>query len=412
MSAKKTLLIIDKNEQNRKCFCSLLGEEYHIAEAETVCVGKAFLEENRYSVSVILFNPYTSPADADSLLTLMRGRTFLFGIPVLILVEDTVFVEVDRWVKLGAVDFIEKPYHKEIIKNRISNAILLKDSMTFYGIEKMLKKLPSLIFLKDKEARYIFSTHYWHHLEHGDDPNWTIRGKTDPEIRKDTENAIEAQKADLEIIASGRGTSYTIEINADGIQDFLQVIKEPVFDEDGNVNGIIGLINNVTEHELLKKELEIKAVTDELTGLYNRVSFFDYLEKLRDEDLYPVSIISADCDNLKSINDTYGHTFGDEYIRKSVCLFKKVLPQNSRLFRVGGDEFVFILPSTSQEDARIFVEKMKKEAALFRVKDHAVSVSYGVSTMNGKEDSSEECVAHSDEKMYQEKRKKHTTENN
>lgn len=77
--------------------------------------------------------------------------------------------------------------------------------MTFYGIEKILKQLPSNIFLKDNEARYIFATKYWHHLKKTDDPNWSIRRKIDPEIRKDKQNAIEAHKKDLEIIETGKG---------------------------------------------------------------------------------------------------------------------------------------------------------------------------------------------------------------
>lgn len=93
--------------------------------------------------------------------------------------------------------------------------------MTFYGIEKILKQLPSNIFLKDNEARYIFATKYWHHLKKTDDPNWSIRRKIDPEIRKDKQNAIEAHKKDLEIIETGKGMTYTIEINEDGVQEFL-----------------------------------------------------------------------------------------------------------------------------------------------------------------------------------------------
>ena len=277
--------------------------------------------------------------------------------------------------------------------------------MTFYGIETILKQLPSNIFLKDNEARYIFATKYWHHLKKPDDPNWSIRGKIDPEIRKDKQNAIEAHKRDLEIIKTGKGMTYTIEINEDGIQEFLQIIKQPLFNEKGFVHGIIGLINNVTEHELLKKKLQEQAVTDTLTGLYNR-AYLDEFIKIHNDDCYPIAVISADCDGLKEINDTYGHIAGDEYIQATASLFQAVLPQECILFRMGGDEFLALLPSTPEENAQLLVEQLKEKQKNYRIKNQPLSVSFGVSVMNSREDSFHTCITDSDRKMYFEKRTK------
>ena len=55
-------------------------------------------------------------------------------------------------------------------------------------VERMLAELPSCIYLKDRECRYVFSTHYWTHLN-AEGEDWTIRGKTDLDIRKDKDNA-------------------------------------------------------------------------------------------------------------------------------------------------------------------------------------------------------------------------------
>ena len=170
----------------------------------------------------------------------------------------------------NTVDFITMPFQKATVKNRIENAIHIKDSASFYEMERMLKELPSNIYLKDGDGRYIFATHYWHHLDHSSNPDWTIRGKTDIDIRKDKENAKMAMENDMEIIRSGKGTHYIIEINVDDIREYFEVFKEPVKDENGNITGIIGLLNNVTEHENLKLQLKNAAIIDGMTGLYNR----------------------------------------------------------------------------------------------------------------------------------------------
>lgn len=93
----------------------------------------------------------------------------------------------------------------------------------FAFADRMLKDLPACIFLKDNEGKYVFSTQYWNHLDTKGDPNWTIRGKTDLDIRKDKKNAMKAMEADRRIIA---------------------------------------LINNITDYQLLKLELEKQAKTD------------------------------------------------------------------------------------------------------------------------------------------------------
>ena len=158
-----------------------------------------------------------------------------------------------RCIDEGMNDYISLPSPDEFVLLRVNNAIRSKDSATFAEIENMLKQLPSNIYLKDKEGKYIFATHYWHHLYSSDGSDWTIRGKTDLEIRTDKGNARLAMEADRIIIEYGEGTSYIIEEKSENGTEFLELIKRPVFDGNGNVNSIIDLINDVTDYQLLKK---------------------------------------------------------------------------------------------------------------------------------------------------------------
>ena len=136
-------------------------------------------------------------------------------------------------------------------------------------VERTLGALPSLIFFKDRNCRYVFSTKHWNHIN-ADGENWTIRGKTDLDIRKDKDNALLAMEQDRKIIETGIGSTYTIQEHVTGVAEYLEIIKRPVHGDDGDVVGIVGLINDVTEKEELRMRWERSAHTDALTGLSNR----------------------------------------------------------------------------------------------------------------------------------------------
>ncbi|MDE7178539.1 MAG: diguanylate cyclase [Lachnospiraceae bacterium] len=404
MNYLEKLIFID-NEQHCEELCRILDSKYDITIAGDMKAAGDILRQSKANVSALLINANLQN-EIWNAIEYVKNSNKLISIPILIFADENTPEDSFACLGSGVVDCICKPYISKIVKNRIANAISLTDSMSFYGIEALLKHLPSNIFLKDDECRYVFSTKYWHHLKKpDDDPNWTIRGLTDPEVRKDRDNALMAHKKDMEIIETGKGTTYTIEINEDGIQEFFQVIKQPLFNEEGFVTGIVGLINNTTEYELLKKKLREQAITDELTGLYNR-AYLDEFIKTHDDDYYPLGIISADCDGLKEINDTYGHTAGDEYIKAAVSLFKQVLPKDSIMFRMGGDEFVILLPATSKEAVMHAAEQLRDTEKTFHIKDQELSISLGISVMASRLDGFDVCVAESDKNMYLEKKGK------
>ena len=190
-------------------------------------------------------------------------------------------------------------------------------------------------------------------------------------------------------------------------KEYVQIIKEPIKNEKtGEVMGIIAIVSDVTKEEIMRRELRTKSITDPLTGAYNRVYFEEYIRNYLFEDAFPLSIISADCDGLKMINDQFGHQAGDNYINMAYSLLKETLPDNSVVFRMGGDEFLAILPTTKNKDARIYLELINKSASKYYTDDYDLNVSVGLYTMNDRTDSIDRCIAMSDKAMYEAKRKK------
>src|SRR5208282_3259761 len=109
----------------------------------------------------------------------------------------------------------------------------------------------------------------------------------------------------------------------------------------------------VLEYDEYKK-LQLNAVTDPLTGLYNRRLFSEAFEKeLNRARRYgsPLGLVTLDLHRFKEVNDKYGHPRGDEVLRAAAATLKKALRTSDSAFRIGGDEFALLLPQTDAAQA-------------------------------------------------------------
>ncbi len=151
------------------------------------------------------------------------------------------------------------------------------------SIKNVIRDIPTNLFLKDTECRYVFSEHYWDHLEHDESENWSIYGKTDLDIRKDKENARFAYEQDKMIIETGKGCRYVIEEKYDDKTDYLEIIKNPVRNENGEIIGIVGLINNITDIYFEEmNNVNSGGENDFMTGLYNKIGFLNHIDNIVD----------------------------------------------------------------------------------------------------------------------------------
>ena len=402
-STRRTILTLLDGHERGLTLIETLQESFNVVVSNTPEECLEIMHDRFNDLSCALIDVDVAEADDFSLLKAIVRETNFNTIPVLIVTRRMLTEEDMRCLEEGAIDFVTRPYFAKLLIKRVENAITCKRTDSFHALETMLSELPSNIFLKDAKGRYVFQTHYWGHNDMGDDPNWDIRGKTDLEVRKDKANAVKAMEADRKIIETGVGTDYIIEENTAGKQEFLELIKRPVFDKDGNVAGIIALINDVTERELLKRELEKHAHTDVLTGLGNHRSFDEYVQEIPHRSDFPIGVISADCDHLKVVNDTRGHLAGDEYLRLSALVVETSLPEGASAFRTGGDELLVFLPGMSEEQAEEVIERMRRQQQLFNVTEGSLSISFGAAVINGPEDSIIDAIDRADRAMYADK---------
>jgi|GEM_PF-2482737 len=182
----------------------------------------------------------------------------------------------------------------------------------------------------------------------------------------------------------------------------LEVTQSVIY--SGGKAHIVAFHRDVTERKQLERENLELTVRDEPTGLGNRRYIKQELEKLiRSGREYPISFISVDINDLKIINDTYGHTAGDRVIKIVADSLKESVRPLDHTVRMGGDEFLVVLPQTEEGTAQEIVARINAKL----INDEArrpIRVSMGVATAVKKDEDLEKYISFADEKMYENKR--------
>jgi diguanylate cyclase (GGDEF)-like protein len=168
----------------------------------------------------------------------------------------------------------------------------------------------------------------------------------------------------------------------------------------------------IIEYDELKK-LELNAVTDPLTGLYNRRLFGESFEKeLNRARRYsqPLGLVILDLHRFKEVNDKHGHPRGDEVLRAAAATLKKALRTSDFAFRIGGDEFALLLPQTDAPQALALSRRVEAVfAETLKPLQLAVSVSmdHGVAIFPQDAEQADQLVRIADERLYREKHANH-----
>ncbi|MBQ3280955.1 MAG: response regulator [Eubacterium sp.] len=314
------ILLIAENKDIIRSFTDMLSPAYNVNSVNSEQEGIEVLKKDIGVIAAVLIELKLARKSGFIFSDQIQDRFSMSDIPLIAITGEYPADEDMDCIEHGFFDIISEFSPEPLVYQRIRNAIRAKGSLSLTEVEKMLRELPSCIFLKDSQGRYVFSTQYWRHLDTGGDPNWTIRGKTDMDIRKDKENAKKAMEADRRILETGKGTEYVIEENEDGIKEYLQLIKRPVFDEDGRVNGIIALINNVTDYQLLKQKLEKHAKTDDqmITAMSNDYRIIFHVDLDKDECLCVRATEQTDGDIQEGSVFSFKEGF-DDYAKRYVA---------------------------------------------------------------------------------------------
>ena len=175
------------------------------------------------------------------------------------------------------------------------------------------------------------------------------------------------------------------------------------------ITNVIGIFRSRLDAQI-RRENYVLINMDALTGISNRRYLLDQFARELERTKrygYPLSIMLIDLDNLKKVNDQYGHAAGDEYLVSFAKRCASQIRSTDYFARFGGDEFIVLLVQTDRDQAKIVAERIRKSIEgmeLKRVKDKALtSISIGLTTTTKEADSPDELIKLADKALYQAK---------
>jgi diguanylate cyclase (GGDEF)-like protein/PAS domain S-box-containing protein len=199
---------------------------------------------------------------------------------------------------------------------------------------------------------------------------------------------------------------------------WVEIFTYPIFDEDGEVSHVIEYTRDITdrkrsdeERKTLIEELEYLSTVDPLSGLLNRRALMEFINSEVDRaKRYSrrLSLILCDVDNFKDINDTLGHSAGDEAIRAVSNVFRDVVRRADVVGRYGGDEFLVVMPETSSKGAeemagRLLEAVKEKPLKLAKRAKRTLTLSIGVASFDLKDESVDTLITRADAALYESK---------
>ncbi|WP_162551150.1 histidine kinase N-terminal 7TM domain-containing protein [Paenibacillus tepidiphilus] len=192
---------------------------------------------------------------------------------------------------------------------------------------------------------------------------------------------------------------------------YYQVRSSPVQNHNREYAGRMIVLIDVTERRLLQEKLLQLATVDSLTGIYNRTHFVERSRGLLEEakrTRTPLSIILLDIDFFKSINDRYGHQYGDLALQHITAVCGRHLRAGDIFGRYGGEEFVLCLPGISLKDAAMLAEAIRQDiehSPLYTMSGAIhVTASFGVVEARREYPALEEMLSEADHALYSSKR--------
>ncbi len=297
-----------------------------------------------------------------------------------------------------SVEALSIAFEEALMYKRLEMALRINRA----NYNTLLNNIPQKIFYKNRDSTYVLCNEAFAkdlNIKPGE-----ICGRTDYDFfpRKLAEKYI---NDDRRIMESGAAEDIEEKYIVKDNEVFVRTYKAPLKDEKGETIGIFGIFWDITARkkieeqlrilnkELLKSNKRLKqiALRDPHTGLYNH----RYLGEIIEAEFYrakryghPFSVIMLDIDYFKSINDVYGHQFGDLVLKQFARLLKKIVRRYDVVIRFGGEEFVIISSGIDKSSALLLAQRLLDAISLYNFGDkkHVVKLKLSIAVTSCPED--------------------------
>jgi diguanylate cyclase (GGDEF)-like protein/PAS domain S-box-containing protein len=401
-SGRETILVVDDEPLNIRTLSSLLKERFSIKISKSGSEALRILESEK--VDLILLDIMMPEMDGFEVAKRVKSSPNTHHIPIIFITAKRDHQTVIDGLKLGAVDFISKPFSREELLVRVETHTALHSlqnrlNLALQDAKLQLQLIDQYIsysktdlngYIKDVSTAFTKSTGYLRDELINKNHNIIRSGKTPKSLFADMWATI---------IDNNTWSGEIVNRKKDGSIYYINSKISPEFDRDGNKVGYVGFYEDITD----KKLIETLAQQDFLTKLFNRQKIDSILEnELERAKRYgeELSIMMLDIDHFKYVNDTFGHQTGDSVLVEFSRLMKTNTRKSDVVGRFGGEEFIIICPETSLDSALKVAEKIRDRVAGFeftQVKHRTVSI--GVSSYRVG-DEIKDLVKRADEALY------------
>ncbi len=302
-----------------------------------------------------------------------------------------------------------------IAENSVVEQELRRSESLFHAF---MDHAPFVAFMKNAEGKLVYYNQHLADRFSIGRQNWI--GKTDAELWP-VELAEKIRRNDLSVLRDWRTVVVDEQANpTEAVATLWRSYKFPFRDVNG-VEYVAGFAVNMTAEREAEEQIQIfqeallaanaklqaMATTDDLTNLLNRRAFETALERefamwLRNP--LPLSLLIVDIDDFKSFNDSFGHEEGDRVLRHVGGVMQRCFRSSDIVARYGGEEFAVLLPNTSRPAAADSAERLRLAVGNIEIGPRRVSISVGLSTLNGSPWTKSEFVRRADEALYAAKR--------
>lgn len=197
--------------------------------------------------------------------------------------------------------------------------------------------------------------------------------------------------------------NHTILISKDGLETSIEDSAAPMKDDKGSMFGVVLVFRDCTEKREKQIKIEYLSYHDSLTGLYNRRFYEEELRRLDIERNLPIALDMADVNGLKLVNDAFGHNAGDELLRKVASIIKAECRADEIVARIGGDEFVLLLPKTDLKAANQLMERISAAIMNEKIDPIVLSVYMGCSVKKVVSENMNGVFKEAEDDMYRRK---------
>jgi len=298
--------------------------------------------------------------------------------------------------QITVLENLNQKLQKELKFQKENQKEIRKNEEKFRDLTEML---PEMVFEADRVGKITFMN------QRGIE----MLGYTRKEILKEKNiwqliirSGHKKQKSDLEALFQ-KEMDYLQEyylIGKDKVKIPVEIHGSLIKDNNGELTGFRGIVLDITERKEYEDKIKYLSFHDKLTDLYNRAYFEEELKRLNNKRNLPISIIIGDINNLKMINDTFGHQHGDQLLCKIASVLQSCFRKSDVISRWGGDEFSIILPHTTRERGIAIIHRMNQECQKRSTLTLPLSISMGIATKCDMSENINAVVREAESKMY------------